>query len=224
MFLAASARPSCAARCHGHDLRQREAGRHIGRDALGGQVAHDVHALLAGRHLDHHVLRKGMQLVRLRVHDFLFGEQARIKLARDPPVAAAGSLEQRKQLLRPALDDLLIGHPPQILELDPGVGLDRLVDPLFPRRRVGLDRRQRQRRVGRAAPEDALAHVVPGEQALELSLQFLLLPGRCGVDVLLHPAVEDQRGRVPPDLGIRIGSLQTFHHTLGHRLSSCGRC
>jgi hypothetical protein len=88
------------------------------------------------------ILGERLELVRLPIHDFLLGEQARVKLAGHPAVPSAGGLKQREQLLRAALDDLLVGHPPQVLELDPGVGLDRLVDPLLPHGRVGLDRRQ----------------------------------------------------------------------------------
>jgi hypothetical protein len=166
--------------------------------------------------IDHDVGADGAQLIRIGHHLVDFGEQARIELPGNPAVAPVRCLVDRHHHLGAALHDLFVGQPRQLVIIQARVRLAQFGDPLPPELGVALDGSPGERGVGGAAPENALRRVVGVVEPVELLLPYGLLRRFSGVHHLLDPLLEDQRGRIPPDLHFGICIDQSFYGTFYH--------
>ena len=193
-----------------HQLREDEGEGVVGGDAARGELLDDRVAFGGARHLDHHVGVHGVDLKRLLQHGLAVERAARVDLAGEEAFLVARRLEQREEHVGALLDDLFVEEPEERLGVEALVVGEDLLRDLLPARRVVLERRQRERRVGGDAAEELALRVVGVVHARELGLER----GFVGVvrlgQHLLAPVAEDDRRRVPPDLHAGTDGYQVF--------------
>ena len=182
------------------ELRQDKGEGVVRGDAPRGELLDELVALLGAGALDHHVRVDGVNLEGLLEHGLVVEGAARIDLAGQEALLVPRRLEQRQEHVGALADHLLVEEPEQAFGVEPRVLLeDPLGDPL-PARRVVLDGRQRQRRVGGDAAEQLPQRGVSVVHALELALEVVLV-ARFGLgEHLRAPVAEDDGRGIPPDL------------------------